>query len=130
MMWALQPTGEFDKKQRKWPKKYHRELKNMLDNLSTFHRSLCMGGTPQSAAQAGFVHPEPSGVVAVDQSGPGAGLKRTRLYVYPDVDSRTLHLITVGDKSSQGADIKFSREFVAGLLKQEEGERKSDSEGG
>ena len=71
-----------------------------------------------------------SGVVAVDQSGPGAGLKRTRLYVYPDVDSRTLHLITVGDKSSQGADIKFSREFVAGLLKQEEGERKSDSEGG
>ena len=78
-MWTLEPTAEYEKKQKKWPKKYHRELKNMLDNLSTFHTALQMRGTPQLAAQSGYVHSEPAGVLAIDQSGPGAGLKQTRL---------------------------------------------------
>lgn len=127
-MWVLEPTDDFLKSQRKWPKKYHRELANMFDNLSTLQRAFEMGATPQLAAQAGYVHAEPAGVLAIDQSGPGAGLKQARLYVYPDTDSRVLHLITIGDKSSQKADIRFSKEFVESLLDQKG--KKPDAAGG
>jgi hypothetical protein len=52
--------------------------------------------------------PEATGILALAQ---------TRLYVYLDRETRTVHLITLGDKGSQRADIKFSSEFVESLNK-------------
>lgn len=67
--------------------------------------------------KAGFLHPEPQGVLAIDQKGSGKALAETRLYVYPDEDDEIAHVITLGDKRSQPDDIALCRQFVAELRK-------------
>ena len=59
----------------------------------------------------GFLHAEPSGVIAIDQTG-GVKLAATRLYVYLEVETETLYLLTLGDKSTQKDDIKDCKSFV------------------
>ena len=63
------------------------------------------------------MHNEPLGVVAIDQKGGGRNLAETRLYVYADVTTETLHVITLGDKRSQKNDIATCQTFVNELRK-------------
>lgn len=121
-MWELDPTPEYDKKQRKWPKKHRRELTAMLNNLDTFLGALRAGATPRQA-KYGFIHPERRGVLAIDQKGGGPGLKQSRLYVYPDEETEIVHLITLGDKDSQSEDIKACTDFVQQLREERETDR-------
>ena len=86
----------------------------MLKNLATYFAALQCGNKPLQI-KYGFIHPEPLGVVALDQSKGGKNLAQTRLYLYPDTDDEILHLITLGDKDSQKDDIKASREYVTQL---------------
>ena len=86
----------------------------MLDNLDTYFGALNQGAVLEQI-HYGFVHSEPKGVKAIDQKGAGAGVKQTRLYIFPDTDTQIVHLITVGDKSSQKKDIKFAVEVVDDL---------------
>jgi len=44
-------------------------------------------------------------MVAIDQRGGAGRLQETRLYCYPQSDSRTLHLLGIGDKHSQPTDL-------------------------
>lgn len=113
-MWRLRPAPEYEKRVKKWPKKHRRELKAMFDNLDTFVRALNAGASIEQA-KFGFIHAEPHGVLAIDQKGGGSGLKQTRLYAYPQKNEEILHLIIVGDKSSQKSDIEFCRQFVSKL---------------
>ena len=62
----------------------------------------------------GFVHPEPNGVVSIDQKRGGLNLAQTRLYAYPD-ERKILYLITLGDKPSQAKDIKSCASFIKAL---------------
>ncbi len=64
------------------------------------------------AAQAGYLHNEPAGVVAVDQKGGGGNLQETRLYTYADDATRTVHMQAIGEKSTQHSDVEFCKEFV------------------
>jgi hypothetical protein len=48
-------------------------------------------------------------------------IKQTRLYVFPHTHSETLHLITLGDKSTQTDDIAFAKAYVEGLRGGDEG---------
>lgn len=118
-MWELQATEEYGRRLKQFAKKHRRELAAALDNLDTYHRTLQAGVKPLQV-KFGFMHPEPLGVVAVDQKGGGKGLRETRLYVYPDAETETLHLITLGDKGTQERDIALCREFVLGLRKQKQ----------
>lgn len=113
-MWKQQPTDIFKKKFKKWPKKHNRELAAMLNNVQIVFDSLRRGATVESI-QFGFVHREPSGVIAIDQKGGGTGLKESRLYLFIDKPSETLHIITVGDKSSQSDDIAYAKAFADGV---------------
>jgi putative component of toxin-antitoxin plasmid stabilization module len=113
-MWTLQPEAEYEKKVKAWPKKHHRELLAMYDNLDTLLTALNRGAKVGSF-KFGFMHPEPRGVIAIDQKGGGPGLKETRLYTYPRSALQVLYLITVGDKSTQKADIQYASQFVDGL---------------
>ena len=113
-MWRLQPTAEYEKGVKKWPKKHRRELVAMLNNLDTFLRALNAGAPAE--VKFGFIHPEPYGALAIDQKGGGSGLKQTRLYTYPQKSEEILHLIIVGDKSSQKSDIEFCSQFVKRLI--------------
>jgi hypothetical protein len=87
-------------------------------------------GTKPLQVAGGFIHREPNGVVAIDQKGGGVALAQTRLYVYPDSDASQLHVIALGDKKSQKADIQTCREYVASLRKAKEAahDEKDDSE--
>ena len=96
----------------------------MLDNLDTVFKALCSGAPVQNVSCFGFVHDEPKGIKAIDQKGAGAGVKQTRLYTFPDNTTNTVHLIIVGDKNSQKADIKYASDFVDNL-----GERKGETNG-
>jgi hypothetical protein len=69
---------------------------------------------------------EPCGAYAVDQKGGGTGLKVTRLYIYPHKTTKTLHLITLGDKDTQESDIVFVTGFVNGVKAEDE---RSDDRG-
>ena len=89
----------------------------VLRNLDRYFEALEQGAKPKQI-QGGFVHPEPEDVVAVDQKGGGAGLSQTRLYLFADVQTEELHLITLGGKDTQEGDIKFSKTY-AKKLKQE-----------
>lgn len=113
-MWSITKQDDVSKRFRKAQKKHRTEMKNVLDNLDTFFRCLQAGSKP-TQIQRGFIHPEPMGVLAIDQSGPGAHLKEFRLYVYPDEDNGILHVITLGDKNSQRGDIILCKNFVEEL---------------
>jgi hypothetical protein len=114
-VWRLQPTTEYEKGVKKWPKKHRRELVAMLNNLDTFLGALNAGASVEQV-KFGFIHPEPHGVLAIDQKGGGSGLKQTRLYAYPQKNEAILHLIIIGDKTSQKSDIEFCTHFVSTLI--------------
>lgn len=114
-MWKFLPNDEFIKRVERWPKKYRRELAAMTANLHTVYEAL-RNGAKIEHVRFGFLHAEPMGVLAITQNGGGAGLKATRLYVYPHKEKEHLHAITVGDKSSQSADIAYCKVFVSGIL--------------
>ena len=114
-MWTIQPEAEYERRAKRWPKKYQREFVATHDNLDTYLSALNHGAKVEQI-KFGFIHHEPRGVVAMDQKGGGAGLKQTRLYTYPNKAREVIHLITIGDKSTQKTDIQYACEFVGGLI--------------
>ena len=115
-MWEIEQHDGFGKRLKDFQKRHRQELANALDNADTFLKALRAGSRP-AQIKRGFIHPEPKGVLAFDQSGDGKHLKAIRLYTYPDEDTETVHFITLGDKSTQKEDIKVSSGFVEGLLR-------------
>ena len=113
-MWEVEPTTQWSKDRKWYEKKRPAELAAVLHNLQRYLDQLNLAPNPR-VVQGGYLHHEPGGVVAVDQKGAGGNLQQTRLYTFADPDSKTLHLITVGDKHDQPSDIKFCSDFVKSL---------------
>ena len=109
-MWGILKTDHYARRYRKYGKKKQKELHAVENNLDIFLKSLRSGEKPKPLL-FGFLHSEPMGVIAVDQTG-GQKLSETRLYVYPDVGTNTLYLLTLGDKSTQHDDIQDCKRFV------------------
>jgi len=102
--WVLLPHSAYLRELRWYAKKRPAELSAVLRNLE--RTMTLLANSPHARTiQAGFLHPEPHGMVAVDQRGGAGRLQETRLYCYAQADTRTLHLLGIGDKSSQKADI-------------------------
>ncbi|MGR3218435.1 MAG: hypothetical protein ACUZ8H_01275 [Candidatus Anammoxibacter sp.] len=110
--WNLSPTDLYEKKYKRYEKKHPLELHSMIVNLATYHQTLESLGTPQNI-NANYIHREPKGVKAILQRG--SQLRATRLYVYPDIKTSNLYLITIGDKGTQKDDIKYCKDFVKKL---------------
>jgi hypothetical protein len=115
-MWEIKPTTQWAKDLKWYEKKLPRELAAVLDNLQRYFDQLQAAKHPR-VVQAGYLHHEPHGVVAVDQKGGGPALQQTRLYTFADAETRTLHLITIGGKKTQPSDIKLCSNFVKDLTK-------------
>jgi hypothetical protein len=113
-MWQIEPSTQWTRDLRWYEKKHPREIAAVLDNLQRYLDQLNAALNPR-AVQAGYLHHEPHGVVAIDQKGGGPALQQTRLYNFADAGTQTLHLITVGNKNDQKNDIKFSSDFVKSL---------------
>jgi hypothetical protein len=117
-MWTIQPSAEYERRQKRFEKKRPNELRAVLDNLDTMIMGLKDGLKLEQVSSFGFVHHEPLGVLAIDQEGGhGAKLAQTRLYVYPDTGEKVTHVITLGDKGTQADDIEFAKQFVQSIRK-------------
>ena len=116
-MWEMEPTTLYERRKKHYAKKHPSELASVLSNL---HRYLKMLNELNALGviNAGYLHPEPNGVKAIDQRSGGKNLAETRLYTFANVKSKVLYLITIGNKDSQPEDIKDSKKFVEFLKKE------------
>lgn len=119
LSWELSSTDKYERKLKTYEKKNPNELIAMLSNLDTYHHALNQLGNPLQI-KSGFIHQEPKGIIAIDQRGgkQKVKLKQTRLYVYPDIESGNLYLLTIGDKRTQRADIQYCKNFVNRIEKE------------
>lgn len=124
--WMLINAEVYLRRFKLFDKKHHLELLAMLTNLDFVVTALNAGAKPQ-ALSGSFIHREPHGVIAVDQSfdkdtfgGKRPKLKQTRLYIFPNERTRQIHLITIGDKQTQKDDIEYCSKFVKMVLAQED----------
>jgi hypothetical protein len=102
--WLLSPHPTYLRDLRWYAKKRPAELMAVLRNLKRYMALLSVSPSGRSV-HAGFIHPEPHGMVALDQRGGVGRLQETRLYCYAHAGSHTVHLLGIGDKSSQPADL-------------------------
>jgi hypothetical protein len=110
-MWRVIRTDDFIRQAKWYAKKRQRELAAVTENLTDFLTWLDAGHLPRPLA-FGFLHDEPAGVIAIDQSGAPTKLAATRLYLHVYVERETVYLLTIGDKRSQNDDIQHCKRFV------------------
>lgn len=119
-MWKPEFSDEFDRRVKKFGKDHPRELRVVSVNANKYFQALAQGAKPKQI-QGGWVHPEPMDVIAITEKGANEilggknkarGLIPMRLYVYPDMGTKTLHHITLGDKSTQHDDIQYCKRYV------------------
>jgi hypothetical protein len=116
-MWGIEQYTGFGNQYKKFSKKHENEASAALSNLETYFQVLQATNNVQAANQQPFVHPEPEGMVAIDQRGAKVDrkqgkLKAVRLYVYAAVINQTVYLLGIGDKDSQKQDIETCRAKV------------------
>lgn len=114
--WKLELSEIFESRFKKFQKKHTIEAQSMLNNLDTYLSVLNEGVNPINI-KAGFLHNEPDGIKAIDQKGGKGKLRQSRLYIYPDIRTKTVHVISVGDKSTQRRDINECRHYIKPLKK-------------
>jgi len=130
MSWSIRLCEDVPKRLKKFQKKWRHEVVNVFDNLDTLLDALSHGAKPEQLKKLGFVHTEPFGILAVDQSGPGKGskMKELRLYVYPHQEKEDLYAMILGDKDTQSDDINLAKVFVSGLMEQSDTQHQQGSE--
>ena len=113
MCWQVAQSPKFSKKLAKYHKKHEVEAQNAYENFKTYLGSLQQGINPMQIT-GGWIRPEANGSVAVTEKGPiKTRPNPTRLYMYPDVKTKILWLITIGDKKSQRrTDMPYVEEFI------------------
>ena len=117
MDWKLGESLRWSKDYRHYEKKHPTELAAVMNNLDTYMKALTAAAALQHVRliQAGYLHNEPKGVIAIDQSGGEGKLQATRLYTYAYLKEQKLYLITIGNKKEQQNDIEYCKEFVKNL---------------
>ena len=110
-MWSLEPSTQFQKDQKWYEKKHASELAAVFRNLQRYLALLNVSKNCK-CVEAGYLHKEPGGVIAVDQKGFAGNLQETRLYTFSIDATKTVHLITIGNKDSQHSDIEYSKQFI------------------
>ena len=113
--WIIQQHPEFKLDYKWYAKKRPRELAAVFANLKRLENMLNSTPHPRLIV-AGFIHPEPLGVWALDQRGSMGNLQATRLYCYAENSRKNLHLLAIGSKDSQSADISRVMEIVKSIL--------------
>jgi hypothetical protein len=110
-MWTIEPSTQWQKDQKWYEKKRPNELAAVLRNLQRYLFLLNVSKNSK-CVEAGYLHKEPGGVIAIDQKGFSGNLQETRLYTFAIDATKTVHLITVGDKDCQHSDIEYTKDFV------------------
>jgi hypothetical protein len=94
----------------KFYKRHRREYGSLFTNLDKILK-LLNAGNKIGGFQVGFFRSEGAGVYRIGQTGvPGA--KESRLYVFPDQETKTMHILEIGTKDTQTADINEAKNTV------------------
>lgn len=111
--WSLYTTDKYERDFKEYRKKRPDELISVLQNLDRYFAAIETVSHPRQI-RAGFIHIEPNGVIAIDQKGGKKRLKlqQTRLYLYCDIDSKTVYLLAIGSKNTQKTDIAACSLFM------------------
>jgi hypothetical protein len=127
MNWQLEASKQFERDAKRYAKKQPDEYLAVMENLEKYMIALDSSKHPK-LVQFGFLHDEPKGIRAIDQSGGlfASGKKRgkldqTRLYSYAALESKVLHLLCLGSKTTQAKDIRYA-ESVLDAFRKESGE--------
>ena len=73
-----------------------------FSTISTRFMSALIAGAKPQQIKAGYIHPEPRGILAIDQKGGPGKLQQTRPYIFPDEpDSEILWLLAIGGKNER-----------------------------
>lgn len=123
MEWTLQPTDTYSTKLEWFQKRQPGILLALLQNLEKCIEALeGHDAKPSQLTKYGHIRPERyRGLLAIDQRGAPRRVRETRLYILPIEETKTIHLITIGFKSTQQADLKMCREMVDEILEGGEG---------
>ena len=99
-------------------KKHPREYVSCFANLEKVRLLLSEGHT-MGQLSLGFLGSEGEGLWRVGQSKvPHA--KETRLYVFAEEETKTLHILGIGTKETQARDIKEAKETIRKAFKKKE----------
>ena len=127
MSWQLEPTDQYLRDAKRYAKRHPGEYLAVMENLEKFTTALDVCAHPK-LVQFGFLHEEPKGIRAIDQSGGvlASGKKRgkleqTRLYTYADMESKVLHLLCMGSKTNQPKEIRYATSVVVSLRRNPNG---------
>lgn len=102
-------------------KKHEAAAIHALENLNRYFETLQAGTKPLQITGIGIHSEGHGGVIAFDQAGGQPKLHETRLYAYPEVETETMWLITIGDKNTQQRrDIPDCRDFMKKLRRMRE----------
>ena len=95
---------------------HEREYVSLFTNLDRIIRHL-NGGAKIGSFQIGFFRSEGGGVWRIGQTAV-AHAKESRLYIFPDQETRTIYILTVGLKDRQTEDIN-SAKSITSIIKAE-----------
>ncbi len=105
--WNIKLTDKFEIRYEAFEEKYEEEIISAWDNLDAYLKAL-QGVDNPLKVNSGYIHIETKGMIAIDQTKADRKLREIRLYIYPDVKTKTLLLLTIGDKRTQKKDIQFA----------------------
>lgn len=107
MTWKIVTTTDYEKARKEFAKKWPEELKGVGSNLRTLITALEVGTKAEQLKSLGFVHSEPSGILAITERGceKKTKPKATRLYVFVDEVECEVWVMLLADKSSQSRDL-------------------------
>ena len=112
--WVVKRDYADENRFKRYDKKHHAEVCSCAANLVRLEVFLNGGGTLQQALNFGFFGSEGEDVYRIGQTKV-VGAKETRLYIYAKITGPEIQVLTVGDKSSQQADIRKCKEIVRSL---------------
>lgn len=103
---------------KQWHKRYPREAVACFNNLEKI-MGMLNHGIALDVLHTGFFRSEGRGLYRIAQTSVRHALE-TRLYVCPDIKTRIVHVLSIGDKSTQHQDIQRLRVTCAACRTKED----------
>jgi hypothetical protein len=106
-LWQIDTSHASGSKFKKFAKNHEREYDSLFANL---HRILDIlnSGHKVGSFQVGYFRSESDGVFRIGQTGV-ASAKESRLYVLPIAETKTVHVLGIGDKDTQQGDVRDAK---------------------
>lgn len=113
--WRVNQDYASKNKFEKFAAQYSREYASLFANFQKIF-DLLRSGNKIGGFHVGFFRSEGEGVFRIGQTGvPSA--KESRLYLYPDSETKIIFVLTIGTKDSQTDDINEAKEAARRIKK-------------